>query len=184
MAVCSWEDCTQRRPALGPGSAGSALGTPECMLCPPRPVLSRVQAMSTHLTAGPEAGPGGAEAGRGFTFSETLGEAGAKVLLCSGPRMARPGGALDVGVSRPGSEPGGHGGRPHLRCPGLPPAGPAGPVQPLPAGEGEAGACPRGSQPPPPPFPLPLPPHQNDRRTILTSTEGGQAGPSSGRREE
>ena len=38
--VCSWEDCAQRRPAPGPRSAGSALGTPECMLCPPRPVLS------------------------------------------------------------------------------------------------------------------------------------------------
>lgn len=40
MAVCSWEDCAQRLPALGPWSAGSLLGTPECMFCPPRPVLS------------------------------------------------------------------------------------------------------------------------------------------------
>lgn len=40
MAVCSREDCAQRLPALGPWSAGSPLETPECVLCPPRPVLS------------------------------------------------------------------------------------------------------------------------------------------------
>ena len=58
--------------------------------------IPRVQAPSTCLAAGQEAGPGGAEAGRGFTLSQILGEAG--------PRMARLGGALDVGVDRPVSE--------------------------------------------------------------------------------
>lgn len=62
----------------------------------PDRAIPRIQAPSICLAAGQEAGPGGAEAGRGFTLSQILGEAG--------PRMARLGGALDVGVDRPVSE--------------------------------------------------------------------------------
>lgn len=89
----------------------------------PAHAVPRAQALSARLVVGLEAGQGGAAAGRGFTLSQILGEAGL--------RMAQLGGALDVGVGKPVSEPGGHSGRPHLRCPGLPPAGPAGPDQPL-----------------------------------------------------
>ena len=122
----------------------------------PAHAIPRVQAPSACLAAGPEAGLGGAEAGRGFTLSQILGEAG--------PRMARLGGALDVGVDRPVSEAReATAGSLTSTAQGCPLQAPPVLTSAPPAGEDDAGACPQGSGLPPHPFPLPPRPYQSDR---------------------
>ena len=100
----------------------------------PAHAVPRAQALSARLVAGPEAGPGGAAAGRRFTLSQILGEAGPRMAQLVGPWMWEWAGPC---LSREATV-----GGLTSAAQGCPLQAPLALTSPPPAGEGEAGTYP------------------------------------------